>query len=207
MNLFSTLMGKQTLLPIIQANTVEQGLEIAKAMSAAGIGLVEVVLRTQASLDVIRTLKKELPHLKVGAGTVTNVDIFNSAIAAGSDFIITPTISMNLLSHLVGSPVPVLPGVSDAASILQAVEFGYKELKLFPASLSGGAPFLSAMSSIFQDISFCPTGGVNGDNQKDYLALSNVFAVGGTWIAKPEWVENENWSKITEACKAAQTIV
>jgi 2-dehydro-3-deoxyphosphogluconate aldolase/(4S)-4-hydroxy-2-oxoglutarate aldolase len=206
MKLFSTLMGKQTLLPIIQANSVSQGLAIAKAMSAAGIGLVEVVLRTQASLDVIKAIKQELPELKVGAGTVTDAETLTQALAAGSDFIITPTISTNLLTHLANCPVAVLPGVSTASDILLAKEFGYQEVKLFPASLSGGAPFLKAMGAVFKDISFCPTGGINQSNQAEYLSLANVFAVGGTWIAQADWVENEDWSKITQACKAAQNV-
>lgn len=206
MTLFSTLMGKQTLLPIIQANSVSQGLEIAKAMSVAGIHLVEVVLRTQASIDIITALKHQLPDLKVGAGTVIDGDILKQALAAGSDFIITPTISNNLLTHLAKCTVPVLPGVSSASDILLAKEFGYTELKLFPASLSGGAPFLKAMGSVFQELSFCPTGGINEKNQQEYLALSNVFAVGGTWVVNPKWVADEDWSKITTACKAAQDI-
>lgn len=203
MSSFSNLMGKQTLLPIIQADTVEQGVEIARAMSAAGIHLVEVVLRTEASIDVIKAIKAQLPELKVGAGTVIDSNILKQAIDAGSDFIITPTISSQLLTELDDCSVPVLPGVSNAADILLAREFGYSQLKLFPASLSGGAPFLSAMTSIFQGITFCPTGGINQSNQADFLALKNVFAVGGTWIAKPEWVENKDWSKITQACAAA----
>lgn len=206
MKLFSTLMGKQTLLPIIQANSVSQGLAIAKAMSDAGIGLVEVVLRTQASLDVIKAIKQELPELKVGAGTVTDAETLAQALAAGSDFIITPTISTNLLTHLANCPVAVLPGVSTASDILLAKEFGYQEVKLFPASLSGGSPFLKAMGAVFKDISFCPTGGINQSNQAEYLSLANVFAVGGTWIAQADWVENEDWSKITQACKAAQNV-
>ncbi len=203
MNSFSNLMGKQTLLPIIQADTVSEGVEIAKAMSAAGIHLVEVVLRTQASLDIIKALKKELPKLKVGAGTVIDADILKKALSAGSDFIITPATSTKLLMNLESCPVPVLPGVSNTADILLAREFGYKELKLFPASLSGGVAFLSAMSSVFKDISFCPTGGIDDKNQQEYLALKNVFAVGGTWVAKPEWVQLAQWSKITSACEQA----
>lgn len=204
MKSFSTLMGKQTLLPIIHANSVSEGLAIAKAMLAAGIYLVEVVLRTPASLDVIKALKAKFPELKVGAGTVIDADILKQALDAGSDFIITPTISKSLFTHLSDCTVPVLPGVSTASDILLAREFGYSELKLFPASLSGGAPFLKAMAAVFQDIAFCPTGGINNHNQQEYLALKNVFAVGGTWIATPEWVANQQWSQITQACKAAQ---
>ena len=203
MTLFSTLMGQQKLLPIIQADTVTQGVEIAKAMAAAGIDLVEVVLRTEASLDVIKAIKKELPALKVGAGTIIDADILQQAMDAGSDFIITPAISSSLLTHLAKCSVPVLPGVSNTGDILLAKEFGYSEVKLFPASLSGGAPFLKAMGSVFAGMSFCPTGGINQKNQHEFLALDNVFAVGGTWIASPEWVANEEWSKITDACKAA----
>jgi 2-dehydro-3-deoxyphosphogluconate aldolase/(4S)-4-hydroxy-2-oxoglutarate aldolase len=197
-------MGTQTLLPIIQANTVTDGVEIAKAMSAAGINLVEVVLRTNASLDIVTAIKRELPTIKVGAGTVTDADILKQALDAGSDFIITPTISTALLTHLSHCTVPVLPGVSNASDILLAKEFGYKEVKLFPASLSGGAPFLKAMGAVFKDIIFCPTGGINENNQQDFLSLNNVFAVGGTWIANPSWVENKEWTKITQACEAAQ---
>jgi 2-dehydro-3-deoxyphosphogluconate aldolase/(4S)-4-hydroxy-2-oxoglutarate aldolase len=203
MNSFSNLMGEQTLLPIIQADSVAQGVEIAKAMANAGIHLVEVVLRTEASLDIIKAIKLELPELKVGAGTVIDANILENALGVGSDFIITPTISKDLLTFLSDIPVPVLPGVSNASDILLAREFGYKEVKLFPASLSGGADFIKAMSSIFRDISFCPTGGVNEKNQHDYLNLSNVFAVGGTWVAKSDWVESQEWAKITAACKVA----
>ena len=111
MTSFSTLMGKQTLLPIIQANSVPEGIEIAKAMSAAGINLVEVVLRTEASLDIIKAIKHELPELKVGAGTVIDSDILKQALDAGSDFIITPTISNKLLTELANCSVPVVTGL------------------------------------------------------------------------------------------------
>jgi 2-dehydro-3-deoxyphosphogluconate aldolase / (4S)-4-hydroxy-2-oxoglutarate aldolase len=202
MTSFSSLMGNQTLLPIIQADTPEQGVAIAKAMSDAGLKLIEVVLRTEASLDALSAIKEELPDLIVGAGTVTNETILNQAVDAGSDFIITPAVSERLLAYLSDCGLPVLPGVSNTGEILMAREFGYQELKLFPAALSGGAKFLGAISSIFQDISFCPTGGVTAENKAEYFALNNVFAVGGTWVAKNEWVVSQNWQAITDACIA-----
>lgn len=200
MTRFSEFMSGQTLLPIIQANSPEQGVHIAKAMADAGLGLVEVVLRTEASLEALSAIKKSVPELKVGAGTVINSLILKQALDAGSDFIVTPAVSNTLLTELESCGVPVLPGVSNTGEILMASEFGFEELKLFPASLSGGAPFLSAVSSVFQSIKFCPTGGVNKQNKNDYLSLSNVFAVGGTWVAAKSWVEQENWQAITDAC-------
>ena len=200
MSSFSSLMGNQTLLPIVQADTVEQGVNIARAMAKAGLSLVEVVLRTDASLEALAAIKADLPELQVGAGTITNEKIYSQAVDAGADFIITPAVSEKLLSCLKESELPVLPGVSNNGEILLAREFGYKELKLFPASLAGGPKYLSAISSIFQDIRFCPTGGVTLQNKNDYLALNNVFAVGGTWVAKKEWIESADWQSITDAC-------
>lgn len=196
-------MGSQTLLPIIQANTVEEGVSVAKAMAKAGIQLVEVVLRTSASLDVVRAIKKELPELCVGSGTILDEKILNDAIEAGSDFIITPAISPKLLDALAKCPVPVVPGVMTTADILLAYEYGYTEVKLFPASLAGGVPFLSAMSSVFQTIKFCPTGGINASNKADFLALPNVIACGGTWVCDKKWVADKDWDKITAACEEA----
>jgi 2-dehydro-3-deoxyphosphogluconate aldolase/(4S)-4-hydroxy-2-oxoglutarate aldolase len=200
MTSFSSLMGTQTLLPIIQADTAEQGVNIAKAMADAGLNLVEVVLRTEASLDAMSAIKKALPNLYVGAGTVTNKAILKQATDAGADFIITPAVSDKLLGYLADSSLPVLPGVSNTGEILMAREYGYTELKLFPAALSGGHKFLSAISGVFQDIQFCPTGGVTLENKNDYLSLSNVFCVGGTWVAQKSWIENKDWAAITQAC-------
>jgi 2-dehydro-3-deoxyphosphogluconate aldolase / (4S)-4-hydroxy-2-oxoglutarate aldolase len=203
MTRFSELMSGQTLLPIIQADSPRQGVQIAQAMADAGLTLVEVVLRTNASLAALTAIKKEVPQLKVGAGTVIDGRILNQALEAGADFIVTPAVSEALLAELTSCGVPVLPGVSNTGEILLAYEHGYSELKLFPASLSGGAAFLRAMSSVFQSVRFCPTGGVNQQNMQDYLSLSNVFAVGGTWVAPAEWVEQGNWQAITTACHQA----
>lgn len=200
MKSFRSLMGEQVLLPIIQADTAEQGVQIAKAMRDGGIHLVEVVLRTQASLEALVAIKSEFPDMIVGAGTIIDVQSLDDAINAGADFIVTPALTPTLGQKLSTCGVPVLPGVANTADILLAREFGFKELKLFPASLSGGAKFISAMSGLFSDAIFCPTGGVNQENKDEYLSLNNCFAVGGTWVASPQWIADNQWSKVTQAC-------
>lgn len=203
MKSFRSLLGEQQILPIIQADSVSDGSQIAQAMQAAGIQLVEVVLRTPASLDILTSIKQRFPDLIVGAGTVVDQTIIDAALEAGSDFIVTPAISPKLLASLSELDIPVLPGVSNTGDILLAREMGFTELKLFPANLSGGHQFIKSVSSVFPDMSFCPTGGVNESNMSDYLQLKNCFAVGGTWIAKSEWIKSGEFAKITESCQQA----
>lgn len=172
-------------------------------MAKSGLKLVKVVLRTEQSLAALTAIKAQVPELIVGAGTIVNEQILQQAIEAGADFIVTPAVSSQLLEHLVKCDIPVLPGVSSNADILLTREFGYTEMKLFPAALSGGVAYLKAISSIFQDVSFCPTGGVSAENKAEYLALDNVMAVGGTWVCQKDWVKNQDWNAITKACTEA----
>ena len=203
MKSFKELMNGQLILPIIQADSIEHSVAIATAMSEGGIHLVEVVLRSASSLESLKAIKTALPDLIVGAGTVIDEPTLHSALDAGADYIVTPAVSNQLLTQLKDCKVPVLPGVSNTADILLAREFGYKELKLFPASLCGGAKFISAISTVFSDIVFCPTGGVTQDNRADYLTQNNCFAVGGTWVVKSQWVDEGNWRLISDACQLA----
>jgi 2-dehydro-3-deoxyphosphogluconate aldolase / (4S)-4-hydroxy-2-oxoglutarate aldolase len=203
MQMISALLGKQTLLPIIQTNAIDEGLNIAHAMALAGLHNVEVVLRSDVSLQVVMEIKRSFPNMQVGAGTVYNTAILDAALNAGADYIVTPTITQSLLNALLTSDVPFIPGVQTMRDIAEVMEHGVTEMKLFPAELSGGIAFLKAISTLFRHLMFCPTGGIHAENKDAYLALTNVFAVGGTWVAKPEWVANQQWQKITQACKAA----
>ncbi|MDY6978049.1 MAG: keto-deoxy-phosphogluconate aldolase, partial [Pseudomonadota bacterium] len=90
MRKISDIMGGQTLLPIIQADNVEDGVAIGKAMSAAGLSTVEVVLRSENSAKCITAIKEALPDMIVSAGTVVDKASLDAAINAGADFIVTP---------------------------------------------------------------------------------------------------------------------
>ncbi|KMT66799.1 bifunctional 4-hydroxy-2-oxoglutarate aldolase/2-dehydro-3-deoxy-phosphogluconate aldolase [Catenovulum maritimum] len=201
---FSDLMGKQQVLPIIQVDTVEDGIKVAEAMQAGGVKVVELVLRSPASLEALKQIKLNLPDLIVGAGTILDKETLDKALSMGADFIITPAITPTLLAALKTCPVPVIPGVSTTSDVALAYEAGYREMKLFPAVLSGGVNFLKAVGSVFPLVKFCPTGGVNRSNVDSFLELANVAAVGGTWLADKSWVKNQEWQKITQECEFVQ---
>ena len=191
------------ILPILQADTVDEALDIARAVQASGLKNLEVVRRTDAAADCVAAIRESLPDMVVGMGTVLTPEHAKEAVDAGSQFLVTPTLSPRLLDGLMSSGVPFIPGTSNPADILMASEYGLKELKFFPAHLSGGAPMLKALSSIFKDIKFCPTGGVSGDNVGGYLKLNNVFAVGGSWMIPSSDVKSGNWHSITQKCEQA----
>lgn len=184
MKTFSQILDGQKVLPIIQAHTIEQGLLVAEVMQAKGYRVVEVVLRSDVSAKLITEIKNTYPNMVVGAGTVINTDSLEIALAAGADFIITPTTTPHLLKCLQSIDVPVIPGVSNMSDVLACIEFGFTELKLFPAVLSGGVNMLKTIHSVFPKVRFCPTGGISESNMEDFLALENVTAVGGTWLTK-----------------------
>ena len=204
MSSFSQIMGTQRILPIIQSDDIATGVKAAGIMQETGLKVIEVVLRSPIALEMLREIKLQFPNMVVGAGTITSRQILEQALSVNADYIITPTISASLLRDLDACPVPVLPGVSVMSDILQAVEFGYSELKLFPASLAGGAPFLQAVNAVFPNVKFCPTGGVSQENKSTFLDLPNVFAAGGTWLAKKDMIEAGDWDAVKAACIAAQ---
>ena len=191
------------ILPILQADSTEQALRIADAVQSSGLQNLEVVRRTDAAAACVSAIRKAFPDMVVGMGTLLNAEQVQEAVDAGSQFLVTPTVSPRLLDSLMSCGLPFIPGTSNPADILMASEYGLNELKFFPAHLSGGAPMLKALSGIFQHISFCPTGGISDANVKDYLSLPNVFAVGGSWMIPSDMVKAGDWQGITDTCKRA----
>ena len=189
---FKSLIKGTPLLPILQPQSVEQAVNIAGAVHASGLRSIEVVRRTPVAAAAVTAIREAFPeHVQ-------------EAVDAGSQFIITPTISEKLLSALSDINIPYLPGTASPSDILLAVEAGLSEVKFFPASLSGGAAMLKNFSAIFPEVSLCPTGGISNSNLHEYSSLPNVFAVGGSWMIPKRCVASGDWQGVTAACALAQ---
>lgn len=197
------IMTTSPIIPVIEIDEVSQAIDLANALMAGGIRVLEVTLRTDAALDAIKLLAKEVPEAIVGAGTVLNPTDLVKVRDAGASFAISPGCSDPLLTRAKHINFPLIPGLVTGSEIMNGLDLGYTHFKLFPATSVGGIPLLKSFSGPFQQAKFCPTGGINEDNYLDFLALDNVLCAGGSWVAPKKLVNAGDFDKITEITKSA----
>lgn len=191
----------QRILPVLSIQREEDVLPLADALAAGGVTNLEITLRTPVALAAIRLLTAQRPELCVGAGTVLDGRQFQSVLDAGAQFVVSPGSTQELLTLGLDSPVPLLPGIATASEIMMGYRLGYRHFKLFPAAVCGGVALLRAFAGPFHDVQFCPTGGITPATLPDYLALDNVMATGGTWMAPAAMVKAGDWTGITRLCQ------
>ncbi len=201
-----SLLDGQPVIPVLKIANVADAVPLARALARGGLPAIEITLRTASALEAISQVAAEVEEAIVGAGTILDAAQFEKAAAAGSRFIVSPGITRELLSAADDSNVPLLPGAITPSEIMAAREAGLRFLKFFPAEQSGGIASLKAFASPLADVKFCPTGGISGKNAADYLALSNVICVGGSWVAPDELVKAGKWDEIEALARAASTL-
>ena len=176
-----TIMRTAPVIPVLVIEDVAHARPIAEALVAGGLRVLEVTLRTAAGLEGIAEMKK-VPGAIVGAGTVVDVAGLHAAIAAGSEFIVSPGLTDRLGAAAVESGIPFLPGVANAGDIMRGMDLGLSHFKFFPAEANGGLPALKSVIGPFGQCKFCPTGGIRQDSAADWLAVPEILCVGGSWL-------------------------
>lgn len=144
--------------------------------------------------------------LIVGAGTVLTLDQAKSVRASGAEFIVSPGLVDEIALYCLAEGIPFFPGTMTAGEVQRAYALGLRDVKFFPASLAGGVPMLKALSSVFGEMRFMPTGGVSAANLADFLALPSVLACGGSWLTPKDAVEAGDYETITHLAREAVTI-
>lgn len=199
------VMTTSPVMPVMVINQLDQAVPLAKALVEGGLKVLEITLRTPVALDAIRRIKAEVPGAIVGAGTIINTETLQQALDAGAEFIVSPGVTDSVIEAAIASGVPILPGVITPSEVMKLLEKGITEMKFFPAEAAGGIPMLKSLGGPLPQVTFCPTGGVNPKNAPEYLALSNVACVGGSWMAPAELVDAGDWAEITRrAAEAAK---
>lgn len=197
---------RAAVVPVLTIETAEDGVGLARALARGGLDLIEVTLRTPAALEAIRRIRAEVPQVRVGAGTVLAPEQGQEALGAGARFIVSPGMTPRLIEAAQAWSAPFLPGAATASEAMALFDLGYHCLKFFPAEAIGGAAALKALAAPLAGISFCPTGGIDQNNARDYLELPNVMAVGGSWVAPRKAVAEAQWQTITALAEQAAAL-
>ncbi|WP_185983663.1 bifunctional 4-hydroxy-2-oxoglutarate aldolase/2-dehydro-3-deoxy-phosphogluconate aldolase [Aureimonas mangrovi] len=197
------ILSGQPVIPVVAVSSAGEGVELARALARGGLPAIEITLRTPAALDAIRAVSAEVPEAICGAGTILTPAQFAEVEAAGARFVVSPGATPALLDAADASPVPLLPGAASPSELMAMIARGYELLKFFPAEQLGGVPYLKALAPVFQNIRFCPTGGVSPKNVADYLALPNVVCVGGSWVAPKEALATGDFAAIEALAREA----
>jgi 2-dehydro-3-deoxyphosphogluconate aldolase/(4S)-4-hydroxy-2-oxoglutarate aldolase len=197
------VMQDAPVIPVIVLNDVAHAVPMARALVDGGIRMLEVTLRTPQALACIEAIAKAVPEAIVGAGTLRSKADAQAAAHAGARFAVSPGYTSALCAACRDLGLPLLPGVATGGEIMAAQEDGFRALKFFPAMQAGGSAMLKAWSGPFYDVKFCPTGGINLQNARDFLALPNVLCVGGSWLVPADALAQGDWGRITNLAREA----
>lgn len=184
------IMRTAPVIPVLVIDNVADALPMARALVEGGLNVLEVTLRTDAALEAIAEMTK-VEGAIVGAGTVTNPAQLDAAMSAGAEFIVSPGLTDNLGRAAIAAEIPFLPGIANAGDIMRGMDLGLEHFKFFPAVASGGIPSLKALAGPFGGCKFCPTGGITEASMAEWLALSQVLCVGGSWVVPSGPIDGE----------------
>jgi 2-dehydro-3-deoxyphosphogluconate aldolase/(4S)-4-hydroxy-2-oxoglutarate aldolase len=192
-----TTLQQLKLIPVVMIHDYRHAVPLARALSAGGIGAIEVTLRTAAAWDAATAIRQEVPEMRLGIGTVVSPDQLERAARLGAGFAVSPGSTPALRAAAQGVAISYLPGAATVSEIMALLEDGISTMKFFPAEIAGGTAALKSVAPLFETAAFCPTGGVGEGNFTDYLSLPNVVAVGGSWLSPANLVEAGDWAAIT----------
>jgi len=197
------ILGRVPVIPVLVIDDVDHAVPLGRALVAGGLPVLEVTFRTPVAARCIEAMVGDVEGAIIGAGTVLDAAMRQAAADLGCAFAVSPGL---IEGERADGPVPLLPGVATPTELMAGLAAGFSLFKLFPADVAGGVSALKALQSPFPQARFCPTGGVNAANAKEYLALPNVICVGGSWVAPPDVVRVGDWERLTLFAREAATL-
>lgn len=199
----SQLLSGAAVVPVVVIEDADTAVELARTLSRAGLGVIEVTLRTPSALESIRRIAEQVPEVIVGAGSVRRVSQMADVHSAGAQFAVSPGSSDALVSAATALNLPFVPGAVTPSESIRLLEQGFTLQKFFPAELAGGMAMLKAMGAPIPEAQFFPTGGITADTAPDYLAMRNVACIGGSWVVPTALLRNGDFAGIGEIAKDA----
>lgn len=201
-------IAKAGILGMLIIDKPEHAVPVARALLKGGVNTLEIPLRTPAAMEAARIIKKELPGIVVGVGTILTVDQVKQVADIGADFAVSPGCNPKIIKAAGNVGMPFSPGIATPTDIETAIENGCRILKYFPAATMGGMKHLESMGAPYfhLNLKYIPLGGVNMTNAESYLRSDLIIAIGGSWIAKRELINAGNWDQITQNAEEAVSL-
>ena len=194
-------------IPVLEIDSATHARPLVEALSAGGLPIAEITLRTEAALESIRVIAREVPDIIVGAGTVVTWEQAEMARDAGAQFLVSPGMVEQVVIWSQEHQIPILPGAVTPTEMIRGIHLGLNLLKFFPSEAAGGLKAIKAMSDPFPGLRFIPTGGVKLENLAEYLQMEKIHAVGGSWMAKRQMIADGKFDEITRLAKEASDVV
>ncbi len=195
------------LVPVVKLDRTEDAKPLAEALCAGGLPVAEVTFRTEAAEESIRIMKQNFPDMNVGAGTVVNVEQAKRAQDAGAAFLVSPGLSRSVVEFAIDQNIPIFPGTCTPSEVMMAMDYGLEVVKFFPAKQYGGLATIKALAAPFPSMRFMPTGGVNAENMKEFLAFEKIIAVGGSWMVKADLINAGDFDAIRQLTAEAVSLI
>ena len=193
---------------VLIVDDAKDAVPVAEALMAGGVKSIELTLRTDAALEAVAAIKKAVPEMTLGVGTVIFPEQVSPVAEAGADFAVSPGFSRPVAEAALKVGLPFAPGIATPSDIEGALLLGFRILKFYPAEAMGGLRYLKSMTAPYHhlDLKFVPLGGINMGNLQDYLSSPLIAALGGSWIAKRELIQAKNWKQIEKNAREAMAL-
>jgi 2-dehydro-3-deoxyphosphogluconate aldolase/(4S)-4-hydroxy-2-oxoglutarate aldolase len=190
---------------VLVMDRAEDAVPVAEALLAGGITAIELTLRTPAALDALREIKRAVPEMLAGIGTVLTPDQVSAVIDCGGEFAVAPGMNRRVVEAALNAGLPFAPGICTPSDIESALEYDRRLLKFFPAEPSGGLAYLRSIAAPYAhlNLQYVPLGGLTVSNMADYLREPMIGGIGGSWIAPREVILAGDWARITQAAREA----
>jgi 2-dehydro-3-deoxyphosphogluconate aldolase/(4S)-4-hydroxy-2-oxoglutarate aldolase len=195
------LIREEKIIAIARGVRKDQVINIAEALFAGGIKMLEVTCNTEGVFEMIKMLRDKMgDRMCIGAGTVITTQLAEKSLEAGAEFIIAPDTNTDVIDYCVKHDVAILPGAATATEILSAKRHGAKMVKIFPASALG-VNYIKALRGPIDDVDFVAVDGVRPENMAEFFAVGCVAIGIGASVVRKESVEKGDWKAITNVAQ------
>jgi 2-dehydro-3-deoxyphosphogluconate aldolase/(4S)-4-hydroxy-2-oxoglutarate aldolase len=195
------LLQQNRAIAVIRTTQSAQGYQMAKAVVAGGMHLIEVTWNSDKSAELIARLQAELPHCTIGTGTLLNLEQLNDAIAAGAKFLFSPHCDTAMIRAAIQQDIPIIPGALSPTEIVHAYTAGASSVKVFPVEALGGASYIKSLQEPLGHIPLIPTGGVTLSNAREFIAAGAIAVGLASELFPKHLVDIGNWEAISQQAK------